>query len=322
MQAAAGVGGGHAACRAGTRLPREGPDPALLPVSTPMRTSLLPLAVLLCCGAVPLSAQTGLEPELSPAEIGAAAYGLNAQLSCARGDADAPRVALLSAVAGVRRVSGDAEGVSAGIRSAFDRFVADGACGSLAGAGPDEHRRFLEERSDSVRARGEISGIASLLWGAPVSAIVQAHGPPDSQDVDAEAGILVLRYAPREIFRMPAQLYFVVHRTEGMIGGGYTVPIGLTADCDAIFDRFTEELRERYSRLRPTIQRHNYNGALLFCHALRFGRAVASARWSAPADRATLSVSLGYEHLHILYSTPGYDAIRAWQAERTRWRAF
>ena len=286
-----------------------------------MRTPLLPLAVLLSCGIAPLSAQAGLEPELSPAEIGATAYRLNAQLSCARGDVDAPRTALLSAVAGVQRVPRDAESMSEGIRRAFDRFVADGACGSLAGAGSD-HRRFLEERSDTVRARGEISGLASLLWGAPVSAIVQAHGPPDSQEVDAEAGILVLRYAPREIFRMPAQLYFVVHRTEGMIGGGYTVPIGLTADCDVIFDRFTAELRERYSGLRPTIRRHNYNGALLFCHALRFGRAVASARWASPADRATLSVSLGYEHLHILYSTPGYDAIRAWQAERTRWRAF
>ncbi|HEX2188492.1 MAG TPA: hypothetical protein VHG51_06310 [Longimicrobiaceae bacterium] len=287
-----------------------------------MRASAVPLAAMLSCLAAPLSAQAVPEADLSPEQIGAAAYGLNAQLSCARGDADAPRAALLSADAQVRRVSEDAEGLSAGVRSAFDRFVAEGACGSLAGAGPDDHRRYLEERSDSVRARGEISGLASLLWGAPVSAIVQAHGPPDGQEVDAEAGVLVLRYAPREIFDTPAQLFFVVHRTEGMIGGGYTVPIGLTADCDAIFDRFTGELRERYSRLRPAVRRHNSNRALLFCHALRFGRAEASAVWTAPANRATLSLSLGDEHLHVLYSTPRYAAIRAWQRERTRWRVF
>ena len=287
-----------------------------------MRTPVLPLALLLACAAAPLRAQSVLSPELSPEEVGDAAYALNAQLSCARGDADAPRAALLSAFAGTRRDPEDAESVSAGIRRAFDRFLAEGACGSLSGARPEDFRRFLEERSDSVRARGEISGLASLLWGAPVSAIVQTHGAPNSQEVDAEAGILVLRYAPREIFRTPAQLYFVVHRTEGMIGGGYTVPIGLTADCDLIFDRFAEQLRERYSGLRPVIQRYNNNRALLFCHALRFGRAVAAARWAAPADRATLSMSLGYEHLHILYSTPRYDAIRAWQEERTRWRAF
>lgn len=287
-----------------------------------MRTLVLPAAAALSCLAVPLAAQAGAEPAASPEEAGAAAYRLSAQLSCARGDADAPRAALLTAAAAVRRTSGEAEEVSAGIRGAFDRFVAEGACGSLAGARPDDHRRFLEERSDSLRARGEITGLASLLWGAPVAAIVQTHGPPDAQEVDAEAGILVLRYAPREIFSTPAQLFFVVHRTEGMIGGGYTVPIGLTADCDAIFDRFTEELRERYSRLRPVVHRHNQNGALLFCHALRFGRAAASARWTAPAGVATLGMSLGHEHLHILYSTPRYDAIRAWQMERTRWRAF
>lgn len=287
-----------------------------------MRTPVLPLAVLLACAAVPLAAQAAAEPGPSPGEVGGAAYLLSAQLSCARGDADPPWAAYLAAEAGARRVPGDAEGVSAGIRRAMDRFVAEGACGSLADARPDDHRRFLEDRGDSLRARREISGFASMLWGAPVAAIVRMHGPPSGEEVDAEAGILVLRYAPRQIFDTPAQLYFVVHRTEGMIGGGYTVPIGLTADCDVIFDRFAAELRQRYSGLRPVVRRHNYNGALLFCHALRFGRAVAAARWDAPSDRATLALTLGYEHLHILYSTPRYDAIRAWQEERTRWRAF
>jgi hypothetical protein len=285
-----------------------------------MRTPVTPLAVL-CLLAAPAAAQGDRAPAASPEEIGAAAYLLHAQISCARGDADAPRSALAAAFAHARPGGPDPVPPD-GIRRAFDAFLADGACGSLAGAPPDDHRRFLDAPGDSARARGEISGLASLLWGAPVYAIVQTHGTPTGQEVDAEAGILVLHYAGREILDRTADLYFVVHRSDGLIGGGYTVPLGLEADCDRTFDRFAEELRERYSRLRPAVERYSHNHALLFCHALRFGRAAARARWADPGHDATLHLELGKADLHLLYATGRYDAIREWQRQRGRWRAF
>ena len=223
-----------------------------------------------------------------------------------------PLAVVLSSLAGTASAQGDRTPSAAPQEVAAD----------LARAWPAEHLRFLDEQSDSARARAEISGLASLLWGAPEAVVVRAHGAPTGQEEDAEAGIRVLHYAGRRILGTPAHLYFVVHRSEGLIGGGYTVPVGLAADCDRAFDRFAEELRERYSLIQPVVHRESYNHALLFCHALRFGRAVATAQWADPARQATLSLTLGKEDLHILYSTPRYDAIREWQRQRGRWRAF
>lgn len=167
--------------------------------------------------------------------------------------------------------------------------------------------------------RPTITGFASVSWGAPEDSVTAVYGMPGDSHTEFEGKMLAYE---DQVLDEDVVMAFLVHDSLGMIHGSYTIEYGMGSNCEVVFRKFSEAIRQRYPVFTPDETKHN-NSSLDFCGGIAIGKAQWMIVWSDPSLLVRVGVVLEPESrvVSVSYEGPGFSEYlqrRAAAERRTR----